>query len=237
MLSALAAGTGAAAALVYISDHWWTLYGLANAFDFLSWNRQGDIAAGTASLIAAALERGTAELSRQLLEFHATPRDYPLQLVCYAALLGCLVLPMRGRSGSAVAAACCLVFAFGLIVLFSVRGYYYYYQIYTEPFFILAAAIVATATIPRDGLPRLTPGLVVGLVLSLAIGLSSVRFNLIAPSTGATRGPEHACCSRDYATLIGRHFQPYCSQATVACPLNWDALRAMPDKLLNRRAP
>ena len=70
----------------------------------------------------------------------------------------------------AVAAACCLVFAFGLIVLFSVRGYYYYYQIYTEPFFILAAAIVAVATIPRDGLPRHTRSLLTIAMMVAAAG-------------------------------------------------------------------
>ena len=121
-------------------------------------------------------------------------------------------------------------------MIFSPRGYAYYYQIYTEPFFILAGAIIAAEAVGTGGRRR-TVGIAACLAVALFVGGSTARYRLVAPSTGATRGPEHACCSRDYATLIGAHFGPYCAQATVACPLNWDALRAMQKYYLNKGKP
>jgi hypothetical protein len=235
-LSAMAAGAGAAASLVYISDHWWTLYGITNFVEFMAHDRRYDVGEGTGAMVAAAFSLGFEELHRQIFEFHVTPRDYPLQLVYVGAAVGCLWLLWSGRRQAALRAGYFLAVAFGLIVIFSVRGYAYYYQIYTEPFFILAGAIVAAealAAIPQ----RRALGIAACFAVALFIGGSTTRYRLIAPSTGATRGPEAACCSMDYATLIGAHFGPYCAQATVACPLNWDALRAMQGYYLRKGKP
>lgn len=232
-LVALASGAGLAATLVYAADHWWTLYGIMNVVEFTVHSRQPGVGEGIGALVSAALSMGFEELSKHLLEFHAKPNDYPLQLIYLGAIAGTLWLLGSGRRPAATRAAYFLAVAFGLIVIFSPRGYAYYYQIYTEPFFILAGAIIAAEVVGTGGRRR-TVGIAACLAVALFVGGSTARYRLIAPSTGATRGPEHACCSRDYATLIGAHFSPYCAQATVACPLNWDALRAMQKYYLNK---
>ena len=235
-LVALASGAGLAATLVYAADHWWTLYGIMNIVEFTAHNRQPGVGEGIGGLAGAALSTGFQELAKHLLEFHAKPNDYPLQAIYLGAMAGVLYLLASGRRAAAMRAAYFLAVPFGLIVIFSPRGYAYYYQIYTEPFFILAGAIIAVEAV-GTGERRRVVGIAAVLALVLFVGGATIRYRLLAPSTGATRGPEHACCSRDYATLIGAHFSPYCAQATVACPLNWDALRAMQKYYLNKGKP
>jgi hypothetical protein len=230
-LSAIAAGAGAS--LVYISDHWWTLFGITNFIEFTAHNRHSSVGEGTASLVSAVVSLGAREMATLWLEFHGGPRNYPLQLLIWLAGAGAFYLMLKWEWRSAIKITFFLAFPLILILIFSVRGYAYYYQIYTELFFILAGSICATELSARWERRRIIV-IVAYAMLALFIGGATLRFRLVAPSTGITRDARHACCAMDYATLIAEHFRPYCAQATEACPLNWTALPAMLDTFLKR---
>lgn len=234
-LSAMGAGAGAAASLVYVSDHWWTLFGIANAIEFLAPNHHHDARVeDTIAMVSSMLSLGVGEMSKLWLEFHGGPRDYPLQIMLWLSLAGTVLLLWLGRWQEAIRILFFLAFPLALIFVFTLRGYAYYYQIYTEPFFILAGAILAAALAEQGGRRKGKTVIVAYALLALFIGASTVRYRLIAPSTGTTRDARHACCSMDYAVLIADHFKPYCAQATEACPLNWTQLRAVGDSFLKK---
>lgn len=234
-LMGLSAGIGLGATLVYVSDHWWTLYGITNFVEFRGSNRRSEMdgsGTGAGAMIAALWHFGGDALTDVLLRFRSGPRDYPLQITYLWAIGAGLWLVVRGDRLAGLRILAFVAAALGLIMLFSLRDYTYYYQIYVEPLFILAAAM-ATAAIAATSRHRHWV-IVAAALVTLYIGATTTRFRLLAPSTAQTRGPEHACCSRDFATLIGKHFEPECAKATVACPLSWEAMRAMQDVYLGK---
>lgn len=134
----------------------------------------------------------------------------PIHIVEWFAGIGALALWLRGKRRAAIAAQLLLGLSLGVESAFNLRGFPYHYWIYTDPWTILAGAIVLCAVLNDLSRPLRATGLVAASLVAAIV--SSLSWKHTLDDRFVPRQPAENACTQSaaFASPLAAHFGRYC---------------------------